>query len=129
MTACSRLVYDFICEIGDANLIDITENSLLNAFVLDDLAQHTSITTANDQDLLWVWVREHGQVGDHLLVCELITLGALDDIVENQDVTVVGRFEDEDVLVFALLVVEDLLDLEGHCLARPHLGNLAEPAI
>jgi len=68
-------------------------------------------------------------MGDHLLVCELVALGALDDIVENQDIAIVGRLEDEDILVLALLVVEDLLDLEGHCLARPHLGDLAEPAI
>jgi hypothetical protein len=26
-------------------------------------------------------------------------------------------------------VVEDILDLEGHCLAGPHVGDLAEPAI
>ena len=112
-----------------AHLINVAENSLLNALVLDDLAQHSSVTTANDQDLLWVWVGEHGQVGDHLLVCKLVTLGALDNIIENQDIAVIGRFEDEDILVFALLVVKDLLDLEGHGLAWPHVGDLAEPAI
>jgi hypothetical protein len=62
-------------------------------------------------------------------VRELIALGALDDVVEYQDGAVVGRLEDEDVLVLALLVVEHLVDLERHGLAGPHVGDLAEPAI
>lgn len=62
-------------------------------------------------------------------VRELIALGALDDVVENKDRAVVGRLEDEDVLVLALLVMKNLLDLEGHGLAGPHVGDLAEPAI
>lgn len=129
MTACmgQYIVPDRVY--GLANLVDIAENSLLNALVLDDLAQNTSITTTNDQDLLRVWVGEHGQVGNHLLVCKLVALSALDDIIEHQDISIIGRLEDEDILILALLMVEDLLDLEGHCLARPHLGDLAEPAI
>jgi hypothetical protein len=68
-------------------------------------------------------------VCNHLLVCELVTLGALNDIVEDEDGAIVGGLEDQDILVFALLVVEDVLDLESHSLARPHLRDLAEPAI
>ena len=111
MTACmgQYIVPDRVY--GLANLVDIAENSLLNALVLDDLAQNTSITTTNDQDLLRVWVGEHGQVGNHLLVCKLVALSALDDIVENKDGTVVGGLEDKHILVFALLVVDDILDL------------------
>ena len=97
--------------------------------MLDDLTKNTTVSATDDQDLLGVWVRVHGQMGDHLLVCELIPLSALDDIVENQDSAIVGRFEDEDILILALLVVEDILDLEGHSLTRPHGGYLAEPAI
>lgn len=62
-------------------------------------------------------------------VRELIPLGALDDIVQDEDGAIVAGFENKDVLVFALLVVENLVDLERHGLTRPHLGNLAEPAI
>lgn len=97
--------------------------------MLDDLAEDTTITTTDDQNLLGVWVGVHRQVGDHLLVCELIPLGALDDVVENENGAVVGGLEDEDILVLALLVVENILDLEGHGLAGPHVGDLAEPSI
>jgi hypothetical protein len=53
----------------------------------------------------------------------------LDDVVEHEDRAVVGGLKDEDILVLALLVVKNLLDLESHGLARPHVGDLAEPAI
>ena len=112
-----------------ANLVNIAQNSLLNAVVLDDLPQNTSITTTNDQNFLRVGMREHSQVCNHFLVCELIALSALDDVIEDEDGAIVGGFENEDVLVFGLLVVEDVLDFKSHGLARPHLGDLAEPAI
>ena len=60
---------------------------------------------------------------------ELVTLGALNDIVQNENGAVVGRLEDENVLVLALLVVENLLDTEGHGLTWPHVVDFAEPAI
>ena len=99
------------------HLVNVAEGSLLNALVLDNLTENTSVSTADDQDPLGVGVRVHGQVGDHLLVGELISLGGLDDIVQDENVAVVGGLEDEDVLVLALLVVQDLLDLKGHGLA------------
>jgi len=116
-------------EAIQTDLVNVAQGGLLNTVVLDDLTQNTSITTTNDQDLLGVWVRVHCQVGDHLLVCELVTLSALDDIVKDQDGSVVGGFEDQDILVFALLVVDDVLDLQRHSLTGPHVRDLAEPAI
>jgi hypothetical protein len=59
----------------------------------------------------------HGKVGDHLLIGELVALGALDYVVENQDSAVIGRLEDQHILVLTLLVVQDLVDLERHGLA------------
>ncbi len=111
------------------DLINIAQHSLLNAIVLDDFSQNSSVTTTNDQDLLRVGVRVHGQVCYHLLVCKLIALGALDDIIEDENDAVVSRLEDQDVLIFGFLVVEDILDFEGHGLAWPHVGDLAEPSI
>lgn len=60
---------------------------------------------------------------------ELISLGTLNDIIQHQHRAVVTRFEDEDVLVFGFLVVEYLVDFEGHGLTGPHVGDLTEPAI
>jgi hypothetical protein len=110
-------------------LINIAQDSLLDALMLDNLTQDASITATNDQNLLWIRMRIHSQMSDHLLVCELVSLGALNDIVKNQNGAIVSGFEDQDVLVFALFVVEDILDLQCHSLTRPHVGNLAEPAI
>lgn len=52
-------------------LIDIAENCLFDGLVLDNLTQDTTVTTTNDKDFLWVWVRIHRKMGDHLLVTEL----------------------------------------------------------
>lgn len=38
-------------------------------------------------------------------------------------------FKDEDVLILGFLVVEDLVDFEGHGLAGPEVGVFGEPAI
>lgn len=97
--------------------------------MLDDLAQDAAVAAANDEHLLGVGVRVHSEVGNHLLVGKLVAFGALDDVVEDEDVAVVGRLEDEHVLVLGLFVVQHLFDLEGHGLAGPHVGNFAEPAI
>ena len=68
-------------------------------------------------------------MGNHFLVREFIPLGTLDHIVEDEHGTVVGGFEEEDVLVGGFLVVEDAVDAEGHGLAGPHRRDFAEPAI
>ena len=60
---------------------------------------------------------------------KFIPLGTLDYIVEYEHSTIVGRFEDQDVLVLGFLVVEDFFNLERHSLAGPHAGDLAKPAI
>jgi len=98
-------------------LVDVAEGSRLNTRVLDNLAQDTAIATTDNQDLLGVGVGVHGQMGDHLLVRELIALRDLDGVVQDEDLTIGLRLENQDVLVLALLVVEHLLDLEGHGLA------------
>jgi hypothetical protein len=49
-------------------LIDVAEDGLLNALVLDDLTEDTTVTTTNHENLLGVGVRVEGKVSDHLLV-------------------------------------------------------------
>jgi hypothetical protein len=49
-------------------LIDVAEDGLLDALVLDDLTEDTAVTTANDENLLGVGVGVEGKVSDHLLV-------------------------------------------------------------
>lgn len=115
--------------------------------MLDNFAEYASITAANDKNGLGVGVRIHGEMGDHLLIAvfisfserrhslaigdlrEFIALGALYHVVQHKHGAVIARFEDEDVLVLGFLVVKNLIHLEGHRLARPHIGDLAEPAI
>lgn len=67
--------------------------------------------------------------GERENIRELVPLGALDDIVKNENGAVVGALEDKDILVIGLLVVQDLVDLEVHGLAGPHIRLLGEPAI
>lgn len=118
----------FLAE-PDHSLVNIAERRLLNTVVLDHFPQHTTIAPANHEHFLRIGVREHAQMCDHLLVAELIPLRALNDVVQDQDHPVIAGFEDEDILVLALLVVHDLIDLKCHGLARPHVTDLAEPAI
>jgi len=82
--------------LGETNdsLVNITQDSFLHTIVLDNFPENTTITTANDQYLLRARVREHGQMCNHLLISKLVSLGALNDIVKNEDGSVVGRFED-----------------------------------
>jgi hypothetical protein len=56
--------------LGETNdsLVNVAEDGLLDTVVLDDLTEHTTVTTADDQDLLRVGVGVHGKMGDHLLV-------------------------------------------------------------
>lgn len=51
-------------------LVDVAEGGLLDSVVLDNLTQDTTITTANDKNLLWVGVRVHRKMGNHLLVTD-----------------------------------------------------------
>lgn len=60
---------------------------------------------------------------------ELIALGALDDVVQDEHGAVIAALEDQDILVLGLLVVQDLVDLEGHGLTGPHVRLLGEPSI
>ena len=76
------------------------------------LSQDTTVAASNNEHILWVRVRQHGQVCDHLLVGKLVALGALDGGVENENGAVVRRLEYKHILILGLLVMKDLVDFE-----------------
>lgn len=49
-------------------LVNVAKDGFLNTLVLDNLTQHTTITTTDDKNLLRVRVGVHGEMSDHLLV-------------------------------------------------------------
>ena len=49
-------------------LVNVAKDSLLDALVLDDFTEDTTVTTANDKNLLGVGVGVHGEVSNHFLV-------------------------------------------------------------
>lgn len=79
------------------SLVNVTKNSLLDASVLDDLTENTTITTANDKDLLGIRVRVKSKMSNHLLVSELVTLGGLNSTIQNKNVTVISTLKDKDL--------------------------------
>ena len=65
---------------------------------------------ADDEDAFRAGARDEAEVGDHLLVGELVALGALDGTVKDEDVAVGVGLEDEHVLVQRALDVQDVAD-------------------
>lgn len=49
-------------------LIDVAEDCSFDCGVFDDFAEHTAITTADNENGFGVGVRVHGEVGNHFLV-------------------------------------------------------------
>ncbi|ELU41266.1 hypothetical protein AG1IA_04705 [Rhizoctonia solani AG-1 IA] len=104
--------------------INIAKDDLLDSVVLEDLADNTTVTTANYKDFLWVGMRSERNMRNHFLVAtygsisyfidisrakpnvrEFITLSALNDSVENENVSKCLRLENKNVLVLGLFNV------------------------
>lgn len=62
---------------SEAYRVNLAEDDLLHAVVLDHLAQDAAITTANDEHPARVGMRAQGGMRHHLLVGKLIALGQL----------------------------------------------------
>lgn len=117
--------------------------------MLDNLSKDTAVSSTDNKHFLGVGVGVHGEVGDHLLVTvapnisktsfknhcrrynarKLVSLSALDNIIQDQNSAVVTALEDKDVLVIGLLMVKNLVDPEVHGLTRPHVGDFRKPSI
>jgi hypothetical protein len=141
-----RHVREVLLGDTDDGLVNVAQGDVLDGLVLEDFTNDTAVAAADDEDVFRVRVGGHGQVGDHFLVTDgrrlarnrgvtrrysrkLVSLGALDDTIEDQDVSVRLTLEHEHVLVLGLLHVEDLVDLQGECLSGPLRVDLAEPAV
>ena len=60
-----------------------------------------------------MWVRHHGEVGDHLLVGGLVPLGQLDHAVQDEDAAVVRGLEHQHLLELGHALEQDLLHLQS----------------
>jgi hypothetical protein len=87
--------------LGDFNDvgINVTQNRLLNTRVFHDFAQNTTIATTNHQHSLWLRMRVHGQMSDHLLIRKLISLGSLDTSIEHQNIPIVGALKNQNLSI------------------------------
>lgn len=54
------------------HLVNLAESDLFNAFVLDNLAENTTIATPDDQDLLGIGMSVHGDMSQHFLVSNAV---------------------------------------------------------
>ena len=86
--------------------VHLDEVDALDAVITGELPYDAAVTGTDHEDVLRVPVNGHRDVGDHLIVDELVTLGQHDVAVEGQHATELRCFEDVDALVVALLRVE-----------------------
>jgi hypothetical protein len=59
-TACYMYQHSVPEEKGGTHLVDVAQNNVLDGIVLQNFADDTSVTSANDQNLLWVRVAGQG---------------------------------------------------------------------
>mmetsp|Transcript_4537 Transcript_4537/g.12402 ORF Transcript_4537/g.12402 Transcript_4537/m.12402 type:complete len:278 (+) Transcript_4537:252-1085(+) len=110
--------------------IDLCHVDLLNGLVPRHLTQDAAITSTHNQYLFCRRLQcAKWEVGDHLLVRELITLSCLDDTIQQQDVAECCRSEHTDVLELGSSGEKDLLDFQRHAHSRPHGTEFGKPAI
>mmetsp|Transcript_10075 Transcript_10075/g.15120 ORF Transcript_10075/g.15120 Transcript_10075/m.15120 type:complete len:296 (+) Transcript_10075:280-1167(+) len=115
-------VFDDIC-------IKLANVNFLDTRVLCNLPQNSSISTANHQNFLRVWMSEQRNMRHHFLVGEFILFSDLDDTVEYENSSMVRGGEDENVLEFGAAVVEHFLDFNGHGLSWPEFTAFVEPSV
>lgn len=56
---------------SDHSFVDVAKDGAFHGRVLDHLTEDATVATADDEDVLRVGVRVHGQVGDHFLVAAI----------------------------------------------------------
>eukprot|EP00322_Chrysochromulina_rotalis_P003957 CAMPEP_0115865478 /NCGR_PEP_ID=MMETSP0287-20121206/19741_1 /TAXON_ID=412157 /ORGANISM="Chrysochromulina rotalis, Strain UIO044" /LENGTH=120 /DNA_ID=CAMNT_0003319989 /DNA_START=883 /DNA_END=1245 /DNA_ORIENTATION=+ len=92
--------------------VNFTHRDPLHSGVPAHLAQHTAISTADNEHTRRIRVGMHRDVCDHLLVGMLVALGDLDNTIQHEDGAIVGRFEHEHVLEVTATLIQHLLDFK-----------------
>jgi hypothetical protein len=92
-------------------LIDVAKNSFLDTRVFNNFTKNTTVSPTDNEDLLGIRVRVHGEMGNHFLIPtinppkpnwvirKLVPLSSLNNPVKNKHVSVIGTFKDQDILV------------------------------
>ena len=57
------------------HFIDIAQNHLFHALMLNYFAYNTTISTSNYQDIFWIGVTREREMRDHFLVAEAQRIG------------------------------------------------------
>ena len=70
-----------------AYLVDLALGDVLDQWVLGNFTGNASVATADDEYLFWVGMDVQRNERDHLLVGELVELGALDAVVQDEHVS------------------------------------------
>ena len=113
----------------DDRAVDFHKGGLVD-IVAQHLAQDTAIAAADDEHGLHVPVGEQGHVGEHFVIGELVPFRGLDDPVKGKNPAEGRVVEDDQVLEFGLLLVDDAGDLEtlGVSVIEPRVMQpLVEP--
>ncbi len=105
--------------------VDIDQNDLLDAFVLERLVGDGEVAAAHDHHPLDPPVLQHRQMGQHLGIGGFVAAGQLDDVVEHQHPAVGDAVENLNALEAAFLV-HQRLGLELHDLGVTLVQTLFE---
>ena len=80
--------------------VDLHHRDLLHGLVLEHFPQHATVATPDNQHTLGVTVGKQGDVGQHFMINELVTLGRLDGAIQSHRATKFLVFEDNQMLMF-----------------------------
>mmetsp|Transcript_7555 Transcript_7555/g.11375 ORF Transcript_7555/g.11375 Transcript_7555/m.11375 type:complete len:233 (+) Transcript_7555:98-796(+) len=66
------------------NLVNLAQNNFFDILVLDQLRNHSSVSSSNDQNSLGVGVSHHRGMSNHFLVRKLIPFSQLNSTIQHQ---------------------------------------------
>ena len=98
-------------QLDDAG-VDIDHGDPLDGAVLQGLLEHAAVAAADDQHLARGAVGQDRHVREHLVVDELVALGGLDDIVQDQHPAQGPVLEHDHALMRGPAVVEDFFGFQ-----------------